>query len=163
MKYTHSDQSRAVRNTQTNAQRAPRWLYVAWALPVSMFALILLPLAIRRAHWRVTGGALEVTSPALGWFLRSAWARVLSGGCGFAAATVGSVIVARDEAALACCRMHERVHVRQCERWGPLFPLAYVAAGLWVALKLRSLRSYYWDNPFEREARAAEAIECIEP
>jgi hypothetical protein len=163
MKSPNSDQPRATRTTQTNAQRMPRWMYVAWALPVSMLAIFLLPLALWRAHWRVTGGALEITSPALGWFLRSAWARALSSGSGFAAATIGSVIVAGDEAALAGCRTHERVHVRQCERWGPLFPLAYVAAGLWVALKRRSLRSYYWDNPFEREARASEATECIEP
>jgi hypothetical protein len=119
----------------------------------------LLPLAIRRAHWRVAGGALEITSPALGWFLRSAWARALSGGNGFAAATIGSVIVASDEAALAGCRTHERVHVRQCERWGPLFPLAYIAAGVWVAIKGRSWHAYYHDNPFEVEARQAEACE----
>jgi hypothetical protein len=144
-------------------QRAPRWVYVVWALPVSMFALFLLPLALWRAHWRVAGGALEITSPALGYFLRSGWARALSGGSGFAAATIGSVIVSGDEPALASCRTHERVHVRQCERWGPLFPIAYVAAGLWAALIRRDLRSYYWDNPFEIEARTAELEQCAEP
>jgi hypothetical protein len=143
--------------------RLPRWIYVGWALPVSMFALFLLPFAIWRAQWRFSGGALEITSPALGYFLHSAWARTLSGGSGFAAATIGSVIVSGDEPALASCRTHERIHVRQCERWGPFFPLAYVAAGLWAALIRRDLRSYYWDNPFEIEARAAESNHCAEP
>jgi hypothetical protein len=160
MKSANSEPSRITRTTQTNARRLPRWIYVGWALPVSMFAIFLLPLAIRRARWRVAGGALEVTSPALGWFLRSAWARTLSGGNGFAAATIGSVIVASDVPALEACRTHERVHVRQCERWGLLFPIAYVAAGLWCALTRRQWQSYYWDNPFEVEARAAEAFEC---
>ena len=80
-----------------------------------------------------------------------------NGGDGFAAATIGHVIVARDTACMDRCRVHERAHVRQCERWGPLFPLAYVAAGLYAAWRARRWSAYYWDNRFEREARAAEA------
>ena len=48
------------------------------------------------------------------------------------------------------------MHVRQCERWGPLFPFAYVGAGLYAALRARNFGAYYWNNPFRREARAAE-------
>ncbi len=166
MNSVESDHARASVPQQTNALRLPRWMCVLWALPVSMFAIFLLPLAIWRARWCLSGGALEITSPALGWFLRSAWARALSGGIGFSAATIGSVIVSGDENALMSCRTHERVHVRQCERWGAFFPIAYVAAGLWAALIRRDLRSYYWDNPFELEARAAEITnlnQCTEP
>ncbi len=130
-----------------------------WCLPISIIALTLLPLAIWRAHWRVRDGALEITSPALSWFLRGPWFRALSGGDGFAAATIGQVIVARDARSMTGCRVHERVHVRQCERWGVFFPFAYIGAGLWVALKKRSFSAYYWDNPFEIEARAAEGVE----
>jgi hypothetical protein len=147
--------------THTTAPKATRsrrfaWIYVAWALPVSLLALPLLPLAIHRANWRICNGALEITSPALSWFLRGPWFRALAGGSGFAAATIGHVIVARDAHCMSACRTHERVHVRQCARWGPLFPFVYIAAGLWVALKKRNWNAYYQDNPFEIEARAAE-------
>jgi hypothetical protein len=130
---------------------------VLWVLPVSVFALPLLPLALWRGRWRVNSGVLEIVSPALSWFLRGPWFRALSGGGGFAAATIGHVIVARDTACMDRCRVHEHVHVRQCERWGALFPLAYIAAGLHAAWRARSWSAYYWENRFEREARAAEA------
>jgi hypothetical protein len=130
-----------------------------WALPVSIVAVALLPLAIWRADWHVRNGVLEITSPALSWFLRGPWFRALAGGSGFAAATIGQVIVARDAQCMASCRIHEHVHVRQCERWGMFFPFAYVGAGLWIALRKRQFSAYYWDNPFEVEARAAEGGE----
>jgi hypothetical protein len=47
------------------------------------------------------------------------------------------------------CREHELVHVRQYERWGPLFVPAYLLC--WLVQMLRG-KSGYWDNPFEREA-----------
>ncbi|MGL4234018.1 MAG: hypothetical protein ACRDAM_21805 [Casimicrobium sp.] len=151
----------------TPARRRHHWLYVLWALPVSLFALPLLPLALSwplprhlRATWTRCDGVLEVTSPALAWFLRGPWFRAITGGSGFAAATIGHVIVARDAHCMRGCRTHEHVHVRQCERWGALFPFAYVFAGLYVAIKKRDLNAYYWDNPFEVEARAAESA-CI--
>jgi hypothetical protein len=140
-----------------------RLFHVLWALPVSVFALPLLPLALTwplpprfRARWSVGGGAIEVTSPALAWFLRGPWFRALAGGDGFAAATIGHVIVARDARCLAVCRAHELAHVRQCERWGILFPLAYVIAGLYAAWRARSMSAYYQNNAFEIEAREAE-------
>ncbi len=111
-----------------------------------------------RARWAISERTLEVTSPALEWFLRGPWFRTLTGGAGFAAATIGHVIVARNEHCMRGCRVHERVHVGQCERWGILFPLAYVAAGLWAALRHRRWSGYYWDNVFEVEARHAESL-----
>ena len=129
---------------------------VLWVLPVSLCALPLLPLALWRASWRVCEGVLEITSPALAWFLHGPWFRAMSGGEGFAAATIGHVIVARDAQCMANCRVHEHLHVRQCERWGMLFPFAYVAAGLYAVLKAKNWGAYYWNNRFEREARAAE-------
>lgn len=136
--------------------RRLHWLYVLWALPVSLCALPLLPLAIWRARWRVNDGVLEIVSPALAWFLRGPWFRALTGGDGFAAATIGHVVIARNLALMAACRTHEHTHVRQSERWGALFPLAYVFAGIHAALKARDLRAYYVANPFEIEAYAAE-------
>lgn len=130
---------------------------VVWVAPVSVFALPLLPLALWRAQWRVNNGVLEIVSPALSWFLRGPWFRAMSGGEGFAAATIGHVIIARDSGCMDRCRVHEHVHVQQSQRWGALFPLAYVGAGLYAAWRARRWSAYYGDNRFEREARAAEA------
>jgi hypothetical protein len=135
-------------------------LRVVWVAPVTVFALPLLPLALWRGQWRWVDGVLEISSPALSWFLQGPWFRLMSGGTGFAAATIGHVIVARNQACLDGCRTHEHVHVRQSERWGPLFPLAYIAAGCMAAWRARSFTAYYWDNRFEQEARAAET--CTE-
>jgi hypothetical protein len=63
--------------------------------------------------------------------------------------TLGHVVIARDQASHDLTRDHERVHVRQCERWGPFFIPAYLIMA--VVTKIRGLRAYE-DNPFEREA-----------
>ena len=68
----------------------------------------------------------------------------------FAAITLGHVIVGTHAGELDRLRAHEQVHVRQCERWGPLFLPAYALAGVWQWLRGRDA---YWDNPFEVEAR----------
>jgi hypothetical protein len=46
-------------------------------------------------------------------------------------------------------RAHEQVHVRQYERWGPLFVPAYLLSSL---VELLRGRRPYRDNWFEREA-----------
>jgi len=69
------------------------------------------------------------------------------------AMTLGHVILGRDPAALDATREHERVHVRQYERWGPLFIPAYLACSLYLWLRRRQP---YWDNPFEVEAYASD-------
>ena len=65
------------------------------------------------------------------------------------AMTLGHTILGRTAAALDLARLHEMVHVRQYQRWGPLFVPVYLLAslGLWLAGK-----DAYRDNPFEREA-----------
>ncbi|MHC4946851.1 MAG: hypothetical protein ACYTG1_01120 [Planctomycetota bacterium] len=65
--------------------------------------------------------------------------------------TLGHVVIGRSSAALEQSRLHERVHVRQYERWGPFFIPAYLVSSL-VSL-LRGRRPYR-DNIFEREAYA---------
>ena len=47
---------------------------------------------------------------------------------------------------------HELEHVRQWERHGWIFPLAYLAAALRAR---RAGKSWYHENRFEREARDA--------
>lgn len=65
------------------------------------------------------------------------------------AITFGHVVLARDAAALDSSRTHERVHVRQYERWGPLFIPAYLLISLFLLL---SGRDSYRENFFEKEA-----------
>lgn len=65
------------------------------------------------------------------------------------AMTLGHVVLGRIPAALDVCREHELVHVRQYERWGPLFLPAYFACSAYIFLRGGDP---YRDNPFEREA-----------
>jgi hypothetical protein len=65
------------------------------------------------------------------------------------AMTLGHVVLGATQAALDISRAHERVHVRQYERWGPFFVPAYLLCSLFCGL---AGKDYYRDNPFEREA-----------
>ncbi len=93
---------------------------------------------------RRRGRIVEFYGGAVTWALDR-----LPGGPWVAAMTLGHVVLGRSDAALEICREHELVHVRQYERWGPLFGPAYVLCclALWAAG-----RDAYRDNPFERQA-----------
>ncbi len=67
---------------------------------------------------------------------------------GYCAITLGHLVLLTPDAPpdVLC---HEMVHVRQGERWGPLFLPAYLVA--MAAAQLRG-KDPYWDNPFEVEA-----------
>jgi hypothetical protein len=69
---------------------------------------------------------------------------------GFDAMTLGHVILGRNARCLEALRDHEQAHVRQVERWGPVFIPAYLAASV---LAWRRGGHYYRDNWFERDAR----------
>ena len=63
--------------------------------------------------------------------------------------TLGHTVFGQTDAALDVTHDHERVHVRQFERWGPLMGPAYLGCSL--VLWLMGRRPYR-DNPFERQA-----------
>ena len=65
------------------------------------------------------------------------------------AMTLGHVIIGQTAAGLDVVREHEWVHVRQYERWGPLFIPAYLGCSLvlWIQRK-----EAYRANPFEKQA-----------
>ena len=116
-----------------------------WAGPVSAAALPLVALGL------LTGGRARRRSGVL-----EAWGGALrplltKGVPAFpiSAITFGHVVLASGESALAKCRAHERVHVRQYETWGPLFPLVYLAAS---AAALVRGRGAYVGNVFEKQA-----------
>ncbi len=126
-----------------------RWLRYAWALPTTAVGLAVLTLGVisGRSRWRVVSGVIEVHGGFITWFLTHC--TLLPGGA--RAMTLGHVVLGRDVLALEHTREHERVHVRQCERWGPLFLPAYGVASLVAWLRRGHA---YRDNFFEREAFA---------
>ena len=122
----------------------------SWAAPTTAIGLVLVALAwAGRGRLRRVAGTLE----AHGGWLRPLFAGAVPILGRIEAVALGHVIVGRSAAALDQCRDHERVHVRQCERWGPLFLPAYALAG--VAAWWRGADPYL-GNRFEREARASE-------
>jgi len=70
----------------------------------------------------------------------------------FAAITFGHVVIGIDHDVLHEVREHERIHVRQYERWGLLFFPLYVGSSV---IQLLAGHNPYRDNVFEREAYAA--------
>jgi hypothetical protein len=119
-----------------------------WAGPNTLLGLALALLALRRGRLSVIEGVLEAHGPVLRWVLYHL--TPLPGGA--SAITFGHVVLGVDADALEVTRTHERVHVRQYERWGPIFIPAYLAAGLCV---MACGRHPYLENPFERDARVA--------
>jgi hypothetical protein len=116
-----------------------------WAAPNTLLGIVFSTLAIG-GRIRLVDGALEAHGPALKWCLR----HLAPLRNGVAAITFGHVVLGCDAESLEWTREHERVHVRQYERWGPLFLPAYLLASASALLRGRHA---YLDNRFEREAR----------
>ena len=127
-----------------------RMLAYLWALPTTAIGLLCLPLALfGGGRVRIVGGVIEMHGPAIEWVLR----RLVPIEGGASAMTLGHVVIGRSQDLLEFTRRHERVHVRQAERWGPLFIPAYLLSSAIVFL--RGGRAYE-DNLFEREAYALD-------
>ena len=113
----------------------PLWVRVLWASPWSLIGA-LIGLTFRRRRFR--RGVLLCEGAewpgAVGWRYR--------------AITFGHVILCVDDIDEATLQ-HELVHVRQYERWGPLFVPVYLGAS--VVARLRG-GSAYGDNVFELAA-----------
>jgi hypothetical protein len=117
-----------------------------WALPNTIIGLLIVPAALLpRGRTQIVDGVLEAHGPLIAAVLRHC---VPLGG-GAAAITLGHVVLARDGGTMDATRAHERVHVRQCEIWGPAFIPAYLVAGLWAML---TGAGAYAGNYFERQA-----------
>src|SRR3954467_6336349 len=129
-------------------RRTGRLIAYAWAAPTSALGLLfLIPplLRISRVHMRVVDGVLELHGGIVSLFLRHG--TLLPGGA--AAMTLGHVVLGVNQLSLDETRDHERVHVRQVERWGPAFIPAYLIASI---IAWRRGLDPYRDNPFEVEA-----------
>jgi len=127
-----------------------RWLFYAWASPTSLLGLLFASiLLLTGAGARSVDGVLEVSD---GWL-----ANKLTRISGFAALTLGHVVLGHSADCLQRLRAHEHMHVRQAERWGLFFVPAYLLAGFWQWMCGSHV---YYDNPFELEAFAVEAEQC---
>ena len=125
-----------------------RILRCIWAAPCTVVGLCLaVPALLFGGGLRVVGGVIEVAISVLAE--PNVFLRLLP----FNAITFGHVVIATTEAELHRLRAHEHEHVRQYEKWGALFFIAYPAASLWELLRGRRP---YMDNWFEIEARASE-------
>ncbi len=115
-----------------------------WAGPVSLAAMPFVAAAlVTGGRARRRSGVLEVSGGAPGFLLRR------MPGFPISAITLGHVVLACGERALDETRAHERVHVRQYEKWGPLFPLLYLASSM---AALARGREAHGGNAFERQA-----------
>jgi hypothetical protein len=124
----------------------PRPLIYLWTLPTTAVGVPFVVAAlVSGGGMKVVDGVLEVHGGLVSTFLRRC--TPLRGGA--SAMTLGHVVIGRSPELLAFTRRHERVHVRQAERWGPLFLPAYLLSSL--AMFMCGKRPYR-DNPFEREA-----------
>lgn len=120
-------------------------LAILWASPWTLFGLANGLLALSTGGWvRRVGRVLEFSG---GW--ATLFLKVFPLVPRASAVTFGHTILGRSPEALDLARRHELVHVRQYERWGPLFGPAYLLCS--AVLKLRG-KNPYRDNPFEREA-----------
>jgi hypothetical protein len=117
-----------------------------WALPNTLIGLLFVPAAmLPRGRIQIIHGVLEAHAPLISAIL--CHCVPIPGGA--SAITFGHIVLGRDGRSLDATRAHERVHVRQCELWGPAFIPAYLIAGLWALLRGAGA---YTGNYFEREA-----------
>lgn len=131
-----------------------QWLLYLWVSPITLLSL---PLAVIA---KLTGGGFHMHGPVLeiwgGWVGKHLQQGMpLLGAVN--AITLGHIVAGVSLSHLDASRVHERTHVEQFERWGFFFPLAYAWGGIQAQ---RRGGHYYWDNPYEIEARARAAQAC---
>jgi hypothetical protein len=121
----------------------PRLIAYVWSLPTTLLGLPFLALSVvSGGRTRIVDGVIETHGRAVAWFLRRGVPLV----GGARAMTLGHIVLGRDAESLDATRDHERIHVAQCERWGPLFVPAYLVASLTAAVRGRDP---YRANGFE--------------
>lgn len=134
-------------------RRVLRVAALLWAAPNSVIGLPLAALGLLPGgSVRLRDGALECVVGTLPQRLRT-WGDRL----GIEVITFGHVVVAGSHALMSASRQHERVHVRQYERYGPFFLPVYAASSV---LALARGRHPYSHNRFEREARRRMEVEA---
>ncbi len=129
---------------------SPQMLLYLWTLPNTLLGLIPAGLGLfTGGHARLVRGVVEAHGGLVTALLLLP--DRLRFGASPMALTLGHVVLGRSAAALDLTREHERIHVRQYERWGPFFLPAYGLSSLLAWLRGEH---FYRDNRFEREAYA---------
>lgn len=121
-----------------------RLIAYVWPLPYTLFGIT--TGLVLGARFQRIEGVVEIYGPSIEDLLRRMPVPAM-------AMTMGHVVFGCDQMALEITRKHERVHVRQYERWGIGFVPAYLGASF--VLYLRG-RDGYRENPFEIEAYAID-------
>ena len=117
-----------------------RLIAYAWPMPWTLFGIT--TGLVLGARFQRVEGVIEIHGPWVAHLLARMPRPAM-------AMTMGHVVFGRDPLTLEITRKHERVHVRQYERWGVAFVPAYL--GCAALLYLRG-RDGYRENPFEIEA-----------
>ena len=118
---------------------------IAWASPYSVLGLLIGGCGLAfGSRSRIRDGAVEFYDGPVAWLVRHLPTGPLTAGI-----TLGHVILGQTANGLIYVGKHERVHVRQFARWGPLLGIAYLLASAWLWCRGRDA---YRDNPFEVEA-----------
>ncbi len=116
-----------------------------WVLPASCIGFVIIPfVVVSGGTVRIAEGVVEAEGGILRFLLSCLGPR-----SAIDAITIGHVVLGQSWESLVRCRNHERVHVRQYERWGPLFLPLYLM--LSAAAFVRGMDPYR-DNSFEEEA-----------
>ncbi|WP_146403848.1 hypothetical protein [Planctomycetes bacterium CA13] len=121
-----------------------RFAAYLWASPYTLTG-ITIGLLLGGRFQRIEG-VIEISGPRIGDVLHRMYVPAM-------ALTFGHVVFGQTTAALDITRAHERVHVRQYERWGPAFVPMYLLFFSFLYLKGRD---GYRENPFEIEAYAVD-------
>lgn len=116
----------------------------AWAAPYTLSGVAIGLLLGGR--FRTIDGVIEIHGPLIASLLNRMYVPAM-------AMTFGHVVFGQTQAALEITRDHERVHVRQYERWGIAFVPVYLLISLFLYMRGRD---GYRENPFEVEAYAID-------
>lgn len=111
-----------------------------WASPNTCIGIALG--LVLGGKFQVVDGVVEIHGPHVAKALQRLWIPA-------AAITLGHTVLGQSPSWLHRTRRHERVHVRQYQRWGPFFIPAYLLAS--TALFAIG-KDGYRSNPFEVEA-----------
>ncbi len=116
----------------------------AWALPYTLTG-VGIGLLLGGRFQRIEG-VIEIHGPRIAEVLSRLYVPAM-------AMTFGHVVFGQTAAALEITRAHERVHVRQYERWGITFVPVYLLISAFLYFRGRD---GYRENPFEVEAYAVD-------
>lgn len=118
-------------------------LAVLWTLPNTLLGMLIGSIGLLTGgRVRFRDGCLEFWGGCVSWLLPRMPVRAV-------AMTLGHTILGLNVQFLDRAAAHERIHVRQYERWGPLFLLMYFGWSGWIWWRGGNP---YLDNPFEVEA-----------